>query len=56
MKPFLIALLLTLVFAGCAFAKSESESKDAASVVLYGSDGTNIYPIAVQSDGTVEVA
>lgn len=56
MKTILLIILLTFAFSSTVFAKSESESKDAQSVVLYGSDGSNIYPVAVQADGTLEVA
>lgn len=50
-----IILLTLILWPSIAWAKYESSSNDAASIVLYGYDGTTLRPISVLADGTVEV-
>lgn len=48
-----LILMLILLFPSLAFAKSESGSSDAASVVAYGAYGTTIVAVNVDSSGRI---
>lgn len=50
-----LIFILILLTPSLAWAKGESGSYDAASVVIYGNNSGTIRPISVLSDGTVEV-
>lgn len=57
MKKLLVLLLMGILVSSPAFAKRESSSEDATSVVLYGKTDTGtIVPIKVSSDGKVSGA
>lgn len=53
MKKLLVLLLMGILVSSPAFAKRESSSEDATSVLLYGKYNDTLVPIKVSSDGTV---
>lgn len=56
MKRIFSFLLLSFLFAQVCFAKSESSSRDAASIVLYGNNNGSIVPIKVDSNGVIDTS
>jgi len=55
MKQITIFFFVFLLSAPC-FAKNESSSRDAGSVVLYGNNNGAIVPIKVDADGVIDVS
>ncbi len=53
MKKLLVLLLMGLLISSPAFAKSESSSEDATSVLLYGKYNDTLVPVKVAADGSV---
>lgn len=53
MKKLLVLLLMGILVSSPAFAKRESSSEDATSVLLYGKYNDTLVPIKVESDGSV---
>jgi hypothetical protein len=51
-----VMLTLSVSYITTAYAKYESDSKDAASVVLYGNYSGTLVAVKVGSDGTLAVS
>jgi len=49
-------LLIGILFTTPVYAKTESDSRDAKSVVLYGNNNGTIVPIKVDADGVIDTA
>ena len=56
MKRIITTLFIGILISSPCFAKSESSSRDAASVVLYGNNNGSIVPIKVDADGIIDVS
>ena len=53
MKKLLVLLLMGILVSSPAFAKRESSSEDATSVLLYGKYNDTLVPVKVAADGSV---